>query len=52
MDRIWKETLKRLDDLEKSVELIHTFLANKCQSCKVQTEPESQVDTVDLPKIV
>ena len=50
MDRIWIETLKRLDALEKSVKRIEEYLA--LQNSVFEEKPESQKDTVDLPKIV
>ena len=53
MDKIWIETLARLEAIENSLELVHTFLANHCSYCNSQTlelKTESEKDTVDLPK--
>ena len=52
MDKILEKTLARLEAIENSLELVHTFLANHCSYCNSQTllKAESQKDTVDLPK--
>lgn len=44
MDKIWVETLARLDVIEKSIIFIKSCLPI------LEPKPESQVDTVDLPK--
>ena len=58
MDRIWIETLKRLDALEERCSRHDDFCFQQ-RSCKQEPEtkteppeskPESQKDTVDLPK--
>ena len=47
MDKIWIETLARLDALEERVGFLET-VCDRVQ--RPEPKPESQKDTVDLPK--
>ena len=54
MDKIWIETLARLDAIEERCKNIEFYLQHPDLPAPGEPEPksESQKDTVDLPKIV
>lgn len=64
MDRIWRETLGRISDLEKRLALIEEIATVPLAELKAkkwvdgsipppsqESKPESEKDTVDLPEL-